>query len=88
MDILAVQAKAKQRRFKTLVKNNDISYVGVFGSTARGDQVEKSDIDFLIRFNPSSKRTLFSSAKLKNEFEAIFGSSVDLVNAKYLNHHL
>ena len=32
-------------------RNNDISFLGLFGSYSRAEQKEKSDIDFLAKFS-------------------------------------
>lgn len=54
----------------------------VFGSAARGDDSETSDIDFLVRFAPES--SLFDLLHLSDELERILGRSVDVVSEKAL----
>ncbi len=58
-------------------QQNDISYFGVFGSFARGEQKETSDIDVLVDFD--KRKTLFDLAGIKNSLEDSLGKEVDLV---------
>jgi uncharacterized protein len=51
--------------------------VRVFGSVARGDESETSDIDFLVTLEPG--RTLFDLARLEIQLEHLLGRRVDVV---------
>ena len=50
--------------------------VRVFGSVARGDDDEKSDVDFLVRMEDN--RSLMDLAALLADLEALLGRAVDL----------
>ena len=50
----------------------------LFGSVARGDDDEKSDVDVLVEFLPESRPTLFTLAGLLNALEDLLGRKVDL----------
>lgn len=52
--------------------------VRVFGSVARGDSSEKSDIDLLVDFEPDS--SLFDLLHLTEELEELLGHHVDVVS--------
>lgn len=52
--------------------------VRVFGSVARGEASEESDIDFLVEFEPDS--SLFDVLHLTEELEKLLGHSVDVVS--------
>lgn len=52
--------------------------VRVFGSVARGDASEASDIDFLVDFEPDS--SLFDLLHLTSELEQLLGHPVDVVS--------
>jgi uncharacterized protein len=56
--------------------------VRVFGSVARDEADEASDLDFLVDLAPG--RTLFDLGGLQFELEAILGCRVDVVTAKGL----
>ena len=53
------------------------SNVRVFGSVARGEADEKSDIDFLV--NMESGRSLFDLGGLLADLEDLLGCNVDVV---------
>jgi uncharacterized protein len=50
--------------------------LGIFGSYARGEQSEASDIDFLVEFESPAFKNYFG---LKFFLEKLFGCKVDLV---------
>jgi predicted nucleotidyltransferase len=67
---------------KRLEENREIIRVlgvrrlGIFGSYARGEQKETSDMDFLVEFEEA---TLQNYLNLKEFLEQLFGCPVDLV---------
>jgi predicted nucleotidyltransferase len=56
--------------------------VRVFGSAARGEAGEGSDIDLLVEFEPS--RSLLDHAALVLDLEELLGRKVDVVTEKGL----
>jgi predicted nucleotidyltransferase len=56
--------------------------VRVFGSVARGDAVESSDVDFLVDMDEEA--TLFDRAALIVELRQLLGCDVDVVTQKAL----
>jgi len=65
---------------------NDASMVGVFGSMARGDATERSDIDVLIRF--AKPRSLLSLVALERQISNALGRKVDLLTEGALSPYL
>ena len=55
-----------------------ISRMGIFGSVARGEQNENSDVDILFE----GKANLLLHVRIKNESEELLGSPVDLVRMR------
>lgn len=53
--------------------------MGIFGSVARGDNTEDSDVDVLIEGN---LKGFFALAGIKAELEELFGCSVDVVRLR------
>ena len=51
--------------------------VRLFGSVARGEERESSDIDFLVTLDPG--RTLLDLARLEDALEQLLGRRVDVV---------
>jgi hypothetical protein len=65
-----------------ILRRHDVTKASIFGSYARGEQREESDIDFLIDYAPGMKKTLFDLVDLKNELEEAFNKNVDLLTEK------
>ena len=58
--------------------------IGVFGSFARGDQRDESDVDVYVEFE-EGKRTYDNLFALHELLENVFGRPVDLVTDKSLS---
>lgn len=58
----------------------------LFGSVARGEETENSDVDFLVNFNQPVG--LFTLLKLKSYLEDLLGCSVDIGTYESLRSHL
>jgi predicted nucleotidyltransferase len=58
--------------------------IGIFGSFARGENTENSDIDILYNFDLSSNMTFSKLFEIQEELEKRLNKSVDLVPEKYL----
>jgi predicted nucleotidyltransferase len=56
--------------------------VRVFGSVARGEADQESDIDFLVELEPG--RSLLDLGGLQMELESLLGRRVDVVTARGL----
>jgi len=54
--------------------------VRIFGSVARGDADEKSDLDFLVEMEPG--RSLLDHAALLLDLEELLGCKVDVLSEK------
>ncbi len=76
-----VQKVVERQRFARNIKS-----VSVFGSVARGEADEKSDIDLIVEFEKPVG--LFSLAGLKNSFEDEFQKKVDLLTPKSIHPFL
>jgi len=59
---------------------NQINYLGLFGSYARGDNQPDSDVDLLVEFGAT--KSLFDLMRVKKEFETTLHKDVDLVLRK------
>lgn len=60
--------------------------IRVFGSVARGEESDDSDIDLLVDFLPGS--TLLDHVGLINALSTALGRKVDVVSERALNNHL
>jgi hypothetical protein len=70
-------------RVLPILKRNNIRSASLFGSFARGESKENSDIDMLVEYGAGT--TLFKAAKLKIELENELGCRVDLVSPENLH---
>ena len=69
-----------------ILEKNDVEFAGVFGSRARGEETQDSDIDILVRFkNPTS---LSKFARLKKNLHEKLQIPVDLVTEQSLSPYL
>ena len=70
-----------QQDVKNIILNHLKDYqpvsVGIFGSFARGESTEKSDIDILVKFKVAP--SLLTLIKLENELSDLLGIKVDLI---------
>lgn len=70
---------------KSFEKKYHISQMAIFGSFARGDQHEKSDVDIVYTLSEGSKLSYDRYIELENELTNAFGTKIDLINAKKFN---
>ncbi|HSZ55846.1 MAG TPA: nucleotidyltransferase family protein [Tepidisphaeraceae bacterium] len=61
-----------------MAKRYGASDVRLFGSLARGDADEASDVDLLVRFEPG--RSLFDQGGLLMDLRELLGTKVDVVS--------
>ncbi len=69
-----------------MYEKQGIKYVGLFGSVARGEESQDSDVDVLVDFD--KPRTLFDLADIQFHLEESLGKKVDLVTRKSLKSQL
>jgi hypothetical protein len=62
-----------------LHKTYGVQEIGVFGSFARGDNDENSDVDISIELNHTVPVGLFGFARMQFYLEDLLGKKVDLV---------
>lgn len=67
-------------------KVHRVSNIRVFGSVARGDDDDRSDIDLLVDLEPHAD--LFDLAALDVELEELLGRPVDIVPVRMLKPHV
>jgi len=81
---MAVEAllKAKREEILRLCTKYGAYNVRVFGSVARSEADEQSDIDFLVELEPG--RSLFDLGGLQYDLEQLLGCRVDVVTERGL----
>ena len=60
--------------------------IRIFGSVARGEATDKSDVDFLVSFLPNA--SLFDQAGLIEELSQLLKRNVDVVSERAVNPYL
>ena len=69
-----------------ICRQNDVAMVGVFGSMARGEADDQSDIDLLVRF--SKRKSLLSVVSLERQLSTAVGRRVDLLTEAAISPYL
>lgn len=70
------------KRLDFLKANFNVEKIGVFGSVARGDNDEASDVDMLVKL--SEPIGIFKFIKLEEYLSQLIGNKVDLVTQQAL----
>ena len=74
-----MSTQAIQQTIADYFKTQPVLKVWIFGSFARGEESNNSDIDLLVQFDHSSPIGLFAYARMHRELEEYLGCKVDLV---------
>lgn len=82
MPNLRERLRAKRTEVLAICARHGAHNVRLFGSVARGEHDEASDIDLLV--DREAGRTLLDLAALQQELEALLGCRVDVVTLKGL----
>ena len=78
--------KTHQKTLEEIAKANDISYLAVFGSHARGEENLDSDIDLLIEFN--KRKSLFDLVGIEQEMQDETGQKNDLQTINSISKYI
>jgi predicted nucleotidyltransferase len=80
------QLRDKREALIALADRHKAENVRVFGSVARGEQNESSDVDILVHFREGA--SLFDLMDLKEDTEELLGLEVDIVSDRGLSPYL
>ncbi|WP_372949550.1 nucleotidyltransferase family protein [Mariniphaga sp.] len=69
----------------TLKEKFSVTEIGLFGSFARNEQNENSDIDFLVVFEPDTPDLYSVEKGLKEYLKDHFNKEVDICAKKWIN---
>jgi predicted nucleotidyltransferase len=78
--------RAKRNEIMRIAAKYGAYEVRIFGSVARGQADETSDMDFLVQLEPG--RTLFDLGGLQFELEVLLGRPVDVVTERGLKRRI
>lgn len=74
------------KKLQEICRRNDVAMLGVFGSMARGEATEQSDIDLMVRF--SKRKSLLDMVRLEREVSTALGRRVDLLTESSISPYL
>ena len=78
-----------QKHKKELEEKYGLKEIGIFGSYVRGEQLQDSDIDILVKIEMEEKVTkAVKFIRLENHLSQILGTKVDLVTKKALKPYI
>jgi uncharacterized protein len=83
---IAEVLKAKRSEILQAASKRGATGLRVFGSVARQEASESSDVDFLVDLEPG--RSLFDLGGLSADLEALLGRKVDVAEVKGLSPYL
>lgn len=69
-----------------LCRENDVAKLGVFGSMARGEGNDQSDIDLMVEF--SKRKSLLALVSLERKMSSALGRKVDLLTEAAISPYL
>ena len=72
----SVALQANRERVREILSRFDVANPRVFGSVARGDDEDASDLDLLV--DPGTDITFYDLSRLQAELEAVLGCKVDV----------
>jgi predicted nucleotidyltransferase len=75
----------KRQDFLAIAAKHGAFNVRVFGSVARGEETEKSDVDFLVDYDLKQISPWFPGGLLM-DLQDLLGCKVDIVTEKGLSH--
>jgi len=82
MDTLSID----KEKLIHICRQNDVAMLGVFGSVARGEDTEQSDIDLLVKF--SERKGLLALVRLERVLSEAFGKKVDLLTEAAISPYI
>jgi predicted nucleotidyltransferase len=65
-----------------------VVHLSVFGSVARGEATDASDVDLMAEFDPAKQQTLFTLGGLQYQLSEWLGTEVDLAVAKWMREQI
>lgn len=69
-----------------IFEENEISFAGIFGSYARGEEKTNSDVDMLVRF--TKPQGLLALVALEQKLSDLLKKDVDLVTERALSPYI
>jgi uncharacterized protein len=78
--------QSRRREILQIAREHGALSVKLFGSAARGDEIESSDIDLVVELEPG--RTLLDLGGLQADLDRLLNCQVDVVTARGLRERI
>jgi len=72
------EALRRLERNRRKLRTYSVRHIAVFGSTARDQATEHSDVDILVEFEPQAKVGLFTFVRLLDHLSDVMETRIDL----------
>ena len=76
-----------KKQLPVLHEKFHVKEIGLFGSFARGEATEKSDIDFLVQIDAPLEIYVEAKEGLRDYLKNLFNRNIDLANPRSLKPH-
>ena len=83
-----LRRRGLKEKLVEVCQRNDVVFLAVFGSFARGEQRAESDVDVAIEFDRNSEKSLFDLVRVEDELTRLFERKVDLGIFSSLNPYI
>lgn len=81
------QALEILRANKDRLRARGVLHAAIFGSLARGEARDNSDVDVLVEIDPEKRIGVFAYAGIELDLSRLMGREVDLANARVLKRY-
>jgi predicted nucleotidyltransferase len=76
------------RQHKDELCRRRVNHLWIFGSVARGEERDDSDVDIVVELDPEARISLTSFVRLQLDLSDLLGHRVDLATWKSLRDHI
>jgi predicted nucleotidyltransferase len=83
-----LRKKGLETKLLKVCQENDVVFMGIFGSFVRGEQKRGSDVDIAFRYRKGARKSLFDLVELQLTLTRIFGRKVDLGEFDCINPYI
>lgn len=73
---------------KNLLRRYSVENLYLFGSSARNEAAETSDVDLIVEFDPDARVGMLRFSQLRHELSRVLDCNVDLTTPDALHHAL
>ncbi len=76
------------RANQAMLRARGVRHAAIFGSVARGDAREDSDVDVLVDLERERPSGIYEYVRLQTDIAALIGRRIDLVERKAVKPHM